>query len=212
MDNSLDSMIETFNEIKETIDDAMNNFRRKNLTLIHKGKEKALTENWQLAQISISGTDVWRRVIVPGNRLLEDLHRLIQICLGWEGHYRHCFFTEGPGGMDRNNLDDKMKIWEVCDRGISELQYEYGTKWNIKVIFLSPYQAGKEETIRCVAGECAAPPEATSGPLRFRKMLGMLEGNSAVERQNALLELGADFSPNLFDMEKCNRDINSGRI
>ena len=89
------------------------------------------------------------------------------------------------------------------------MQYEYGTKWNIKVIFLSPYQPGKEETIRCVAGEGAAPPEAISGPLYFRKILSILEEGSDMEKQAALRELGPDFVPGLFDMEKCNRDFYS---
>ncbi|MCL2762620.1 MAG: plasmid pRiA4b ORF-3 family protein [Treponema sp.] len=209
MDNSLDSMVDTFNDIKETIDDAMNHYRRKNLTLVRSDQDNASAESWRTVQISISGTDVWRRIIIPGARLLKDLHYLIQICLEWKDSYRYRFFTEGPGGMDRNNLDEKMKIREICDKGISELQYEYGTKWNIKVMLLSPYQPGKEETIRCVAGEGAAPPEIIGGPLRFRKITTILDGGSDMEKQAALHELGSDFVPGLFDMEKCNRDIAS---
>jgi hypothetical protein len=209
MDNSLDSMIDTFSDIKEMINDSMNNFRRSNLTLIHSGKDNTSREAWRPVQISINGTDMWRRVLVSGSMMLEELHRLIQVCLEWKDSYRHRFYTEGPGGMDRNNMDDKMRIWEVCDQGISELQYEYGNKWNIRVIFLSPYQPGKEEIIRCVAGEGAAPPEIIGGPLRFRKILNALEGGSDMEKQAALHEMGPNFVPGLFDMEKCNRDINS---
>jgi hypothetical protein len=212
MDNSLDSMIETFGEIKDSIDDAMHNFRRRNLTLVHSGKDALLKEAWRPVQISISGTDVWRRVLVPGSRRLEDLHRIIQICLGWQDSYRHCFYSEASGGIDRNVLDDKMKTGEVCEQGISELQYEYGTKWNIKVIFLSPYQPGKEEAIRCVAGEGAAPPELIGGPLRFRKILSILEGGSDTEKQSVESEVGQNFMPGLFSAEKCNRDFNAQGI
>jgi hypothetical protein len=208
MDNSVDSMVDTFDEIKESIDEAMNNFRRNNLTLVRSDKDNTLKESWRLAQISISGTDVWRRVLVSGNRMLEDLHQIIQVCMEWKDSYRHRFYTEAAGGIDRNNLDDKMKIRDVCDQGISELQYEYGTKWNVKVIFLSPYTPGKDEVIRCVAGEGAAPPETVSGPLRFRKILSILEGGSDMEKQAALHELGPGFIPGLFDMEKCNRNMN----
>jgi len=212
MDNSLDSMIDTFNDIKETIDDAMNHFRRKNLVLLRSDTDNSSLESWWTVQISINGTDVWRRVLIPGARMLEDLHRLIQICLEWKNSYRHRFYTEGLGGMDRNNLDDKAKICEICDKGISELQYEYGNKWNIKILFLSSYKPGKKETICCVAGEGAAPPELTGGPVRFRKILNILDGGSDMEKQAALYELGPDFVPGLFDMEKCNRNISSGII
>ncbi|MCL2271045.1 MAG: plasmid pRiA4b ORF-3 family protein, partial [Treponema sp.] len=209
MDNSLDNMIDTFNEIKESINDAMNNFRQSNLTLIHNGQDSALKESWRAVQISIDGTNVWRRVLVPGNRRLEDLHSIIQISLEWKDSYRHRFYTAAIGGLDRNNLDDKTKIWEVCNQGTSELQYEYGNKWNIKVIFLSPYQPGKKEIIRCAAGEGAAPPEIIGGPLRFRKILSILEEGSDMEKQAALHEIGPDFIPGLFDMEKCNRNFYS---
>jgi len=209
MDNSLDNMIETFSEIKESINDSMHNFRQSNLTLLQNGKDNKLEESWRPAQISIDGTNVWRRVLVPGNHRLEDLHRIIQICFEWKDSYRHRFFTAAPGGLDRNNLDDKIKIWEICNEGTTELQYEYGNKWNIKVIFLSPYQPGKEEMIRCVAGEEAAPPEMVGGPLRFGKILGILGKGSDMEKQAALHELGPNFVPGLFDMEKCNRDFYS---
>jgi hypothetical protein len=208
MDTSLDNMVETFGEIKDTIDDAMNNFRRSNLTLVRNGTDNTTRDSWRPIQISISGTDIWRRVHLPGDKMLEDLHRIIQICLGWKNSYRHRFCIEADGSMNSNNLDDKIRIWEVCDQGISELQYEYGTKWIIKVILLSFYLPGKKEIIRCVSGEGAAPPETISGPLRFRKILNALEGGSDSEKQAAFLEIGHDFVPDKFDMEKCNREIN----
>ncbi|MDR2477387.1 MAG: plasmid pRiA4b ORF-3 family protein [Treponema sp.] len=209
IENSLDSMIETYNDIKEMLDSAMDNFRRNNLMVIRSGRDNINEGSWRAVQISVSGTDVWRRVMVSGDSTLEDIHRLIQASLDWKDAYRRRFFIEGPGGMDRKSLDDKMKLKEICEQGIGELQYEYGTKWNIKIVVLAPYQPGKGETIRCVAGEGAAPPEVIGGPLRFRKIIGALEGGNDIEKQAALHELGADFVPGLFDIEKCNQRINS---
>ena len=207
MDNWLDNMIETFTDIKESINDSMRNFRQSNLTLIHNGKDNSVMESWRAVQISIDGTKVWRRVVVPGHRRMEDVHRIIQICFEWKDNYMHRFCSAAPGSLERNYLDDRIKIGEICNQGISELQYEYGTKWIIKVIFLSPYQPGKKEMIRCVAGEGAAPPEIIGGPLRFRRILNILEGGSDMEKQAALHEMGPDFVPGLFDMEKCNQNF-----
>jgi hypothetical protein len=209
MDNSLDSMIETFGEIKVSINDAMNNFRQSNLTLIRHDKDDASKESWRITQISIDGTDVWRRVHIPVTERLNDLHRIIQICFEWNDNYRHRFYTAAPGGMDRNNLDDKARIEEICDQGINELQYEYGNTWNIKVIFLSSFQPGEGEVIRCVAGKETAPPEMISGPLRFRKIISILEEGSDMEKQAALHELGSNFIPDLFNIERCNEKINA---
>jgi hypothetical protein len=206
MDSSLDGMIDTFTDIKEMIDYDMNSFRRSNLMLV-RAQDGVVSDVWRTMQICIGGTDVWRRVLVPREWKLADLHKLIQITLDWNDTYRHRFFLEGSGKSGLEFLDDKIKILEICDQGINELQYEYGAKWNIKVIILSPYQPDKKETIRCVAGEGASPPENIGGPLRFRKILNAIEGGSEMEKQTALHELGREFDPELFDIEKCNRKI-----
>jgi len=207
MDNSLDGMIDTFTDIKEMIDYDMNSFRRTNLMLVRGKGDGVSTDVWRTMQICIGGTDVWRRVLVPKEWKLADLHKLIQITLDWNDSYQHRFFLEDGSSSGLKILDDNVKIFEICDHGINELQYEYGAKWNIKVIMLSLYQPEQKETIRCVAGEGAAPPENIGGPLRFRKILGSIEWGSEIEKQTALLELGPEFDPELFDIEKCNRKI-----
>lgn len=209
MDNSLDSMIETYGDIKELIDDARDNFRRNNLLVVRGGKNETAGDSWRIIQISVGGTDVWRRAQVPGNCGLEELHRLIQTSLGWKNSYPHHFSSENSGSAGRKQLDEKIKIGELGGQGITEMLYEYGTKWNLRVIVLSSYQGGKDEAMRCVAGAGAAPPETIGGPLRFRKILTALESGSDMEKQAALHELGPDFVPGLFDMEKCNHDLNS---
>jgi len=209
MDNSLESMVETFSDIKDMLKDAMNNYRRSNIQLVHADRGDASGEMWQTVQISVGGTDVWRRVIVPGSWKLADLHRLIQICMDWKDSYRHHFYIAGSNDLDRKTVDQRQRVREIRDRGISRLEYEYGTKWTVRVIFVSSYQPGNKETVRCVAGEGAGPPEQIGGPLRFRKMLTALAGGNELERQTALSEMGQDFVPGLFDKEKCNRNLHS---
>ncbi|MDR2133704.1 MAG: plasmid pRiA4b ORF-3 family protein [Treponema sp.] len=208
MDNALDSMIETYGDIKEFIDDALDNFRRNNLSVVRGNTDNSGENGWHTVQFSVSGAEVWRRVLVPESCSLEELYRLIQACLDWKGSSRCRFTCEGDGG-DKKELNRKTTIAELRDRGVGELLCEYGTSWSIWIILLSPHHPGKDETIRCVAGAGAAPPEAIGGPLRFRKILGALETGSDAEKQDALHELGPDFVPELFDMERCNRNLNS---
>jgi len=206
MDNSLESMIETFSDIKDLLKDAMNNYRRSNIQLVHADRGGDPGETWQTVQISVGGTDVWRRVIVPGSWKLDDLHRLIQICLDWTDIYRHHFYTPDP---ERKTMDGRLKVRDIRDHGTSRLEYEYGSKWTVRIILVSPYQPGNKETVRCVAGEGAGPPEQIGGPLRYRKLLAALAGGNELERQTAMSEMGADFVPGLFDKEKCNRNLHS---
>jgi hypothetical protein len=204
MDNSLDSMIETYEDIKELIEEALDNFRRNKLSLVKAGTgEGTVTE--RLIQASVGGTDVWRRLMVPETCTLEDLHIIIQAIMGWKNSQIFLFSANGP-------LDPKLTVKEVGDRGIMEFLYEYGVKWTVKIMLLTLSEKPGETRVRCVAGAGAAPPEYIGGPLRFRRVVSALEGGSDSERLGARLELGQNFDPGLFDLEACNRNLNSGLL
>jgi hypothetical protein len=156
----------------------------------------------------VSGTEVWRRAHIPETSTLDELHRLIQAGLDWHNInlYR---FTCADSRQGRINPDSSVQVGELCDKGITELLYEYGASWTVKIFFHSRYQAGKDEVVRFVTGAGAAPPETIPGPLRFRRIMSALESGSGHEKQEALRELGPDFIPGLFDPEKCNRNLSA---
>jgi hypothetical protein len=210
MDSSLDSMIDTYDDIKELIEDAINSFRRSKLSLVNPGKS-GKTNPWRMIQISIGGTDVWRRITIPENFQLMDLHAAIRSVFNWTGRlgYRFCVdkTVQMTSGIDV--LENGYKIAALCDRGIVELVYEYGNCWTVKVIFLPRYDGEEEEILRCVAGAGAAPPEQLDGPLRFRKNISALERGVDKERQAAREELGPDFKPDFFDVDNCNQILAS---
>jgi hypothetical protein len=213
MDNSLDSMIDTFEDIKEHIDNALNVYRRNNLSIYRGGSSKSTAGAWREIQISVSGIDVWRRVIVPESYTLQKLHIMIQACLDWRNSSLYQFTHKNQNNThERERLDEDAEIGGLCDKGIRELLYEYGTKWTLKVIVLSNYEPGKDEAVRCVAGEGAPPPEAIAGPLRFRRILSVLENGNDAEKRLVMEELGPGFVSGYFDVEKCNRNINSAYL
>jgi hypothetical protein len=59
MENSLDSMIETYEDMRCLIEEAMESFRRSNISVVSQG---AL---WINVQASLGGTDIWRRFVLP---------------------------------------------------------------------------------------------------------------------------------------------------
>jgi hypothetical protein len=208
IDNTLDSMIETYEDIKELINDAMTNFRRNRLSVVRGGANGDGEIFWWTVQFSVSGADVWRRTVVPESCGLEELHRIIQAVLDWTGIFKHRFCVKSPDTTPGGKaLDNTQQIGALAAQGLTEIMYEYGTKWTIRVILLSRHEAGKGEVIRCVAGAGAAPPELVEGPLRFRKILAALEKGSKAEKQAALDELGRNFDPGSFDLEQCNRNL-----
>ncbi|MDR1956246.1 MAG: plasmid pRiA4b ORF-3 family protein [Treponema sp.] len=228
MDNSLDSMIETYEDIKELIDEALNSFRRNNLSVVK--FRPADAQEGRIIQAGIGGTEVWRRMVIPEIHRLEDLHRILQTIFGWHGIYTFRFLSNAlpvpktvsyhltlyggtkaekkPTVQEAGGMDLSVTVEELSAQGITELSYEYGTNWTVKIIILSRLDMAPHEPIRCIAGAGAAPPDSIDGPVRFRKYLTMLERGSFAERQQALHVLGQDFDPETFDREACNRSLN----
>ena len=203
MDNSIDSMIDTYEDLKELVNEAMEGFRKNNISLFRHSDG----DSWRTIQVSLGGTDIWRRLALPEDFTLGELRTLIQPLFGWnieEGR----FSAEGPKKQP-TPLDDNLLIGELCARRISEFLCEFGTKWTVKIIVMARYQAQPGEGIRCVAGAGAAPPRFIDGPLRFRRFISALELGSDRERRLALNELGRDYDPEGFDIDSCNRALRS---
>jgi len=119
---------------------------------------------------------------------------------------RFRFYCETPEG-GKEYLHDKIKLGDIDFRGKKELVYEYGPKWNVRVIIMSSYQPAKDEVTRFITGDGAAPPEQVDGPRHFRRLLGCLEIGSNSEKQSAQRELGPGFVPGVFDLDKMNRNL-----
>jgi hypothetical protein len=204
IDNSLDSMIETYEDIKELIEDALNNFRENNLSVVRVTKTGEDAE-WRSVQLSLGGLDVWRRVVLRESCSLKQLHGIIQALFGWKAGYSFYFALEEQGGRDR--LEPDLSLGEVDLGGGNSFLYEYGSKWTVKILLLSRYENKDGQGERCVAGSGSAPPEYVDGPMRFRRYVLALKSGAAEERRLALRELGEDFDPEAFDVEACNRSL-----
>jgi hypothetical protein len=214
MDNSLDSMIETYEDIKELIEDALNSFRRNNISMVKGQKKGSGRVDLRTIQISIGGTDVWRRIIVPDACRLRDLHRIIRTLFGWTGSLAFRFLPEGnfrvrpSGDAQEPNLD--FRIADLSAQGVSEVLYEYGRRWNVKIMILSRTDGEEGAPVRCSAGAGAPPPENIAGPARFKKLVSALEQGKGIEYWAARDELGEHFDPHAFDMDLCNRNLAAG--
>jgi hypothetical protein len=207
-------MIETYEEIKGLIEDALDSFRRNNISMVKGQKKDSRRVDLRTIQISIGGTEVWRRLTVPDACRLRDLHRIIQTIFGWTGSLAFWFLPEGnfrvqaPGEAQEPNLD--LRIADLAAQGVSEVLYEYGKRWNVKIMILSRIDGEEGEPVRCSAGADAAPPEKIAGPARFKKLLSAREQGKGIEYWAARDELGERFDPHAFDIDLCNRTLAAG--
>ena len=215
LDSSLDSMIETYEDIKELIDEALDSFRRNKLAVVRAGSNSETIAE-RLIQLSISGVDVWRRLILPGHCTLGELHHIIQKVFKWRNSHFYRFITdknmEGTAGFRSGFMETNIQIEALDELNITELLYEYGDKWTVRIMILSRHNSPGSRPVRCVAGDGTAPPEFINGPARFRKILSALEYGNDMERLGAQQELGPEFIDGEFDLDACNRSLNSGLL
>jgi hypothetical protein len=203
MYNAYQGMLGTYDEIRSMIDDSLSAFRKSNIYLVKDGDKK----KGRLLQLSIGGTEVWRRIIVPETYALKDIHRVIQKLFSWKDDlsYRFTLCSNPEHEEQAHPLDTSITIKELSAQRLPDVNYEYGELWNVKIIILSPEKS--EKSASCVAGEKAAPPETINGPVRFRKDIFALEAGTAEEKQATKERLGVGFNPNFFDLEQCNRAL-----
>ncbi|MDR0410754.1 MAG: plasmid pRiA4b ORF-3 family protein [Treponema sp.] len=204
----IDGMIDAYDETRELVEDAIHNFRRSNITLVRPFRETGA----RLVQISIGGTDVWRRIVMPNLSSLEDLHTVIQRVFQWENNLSYRFMLRSLPVSAGNSPDNAFSIDGIpsgltidilSKNEIMDFIYEYGA-WTVKIIILSPSEGG----VACVAGECAAPNQNINGPVRFKKDIFLLNAGAIKEKRAARQELGEDFVPDFFDLVQCNEWIN----
>jgi hypothetical protein len=209
MEASLDSMIDTYQEMRMLVDEAMANFRQTTFSLVRADGEAG--ETWLTVQLALGGTDVWRRITVPLAFPLSELQRVIQAVFSWSGHTKSRFSTDyrivsSITGRDRT-IDQGQTIGFLSDSGLSEFIYEYGHNWTVKAMILSKQDGTEKDKVSCIAGEGAAPDEKIEGPLRFRRLLSNLDNGNPQERKTAVELLGESFNEKKFDIHECNRAL-----
>jgi hypothetical protein len=115
---------------------------------------------------------VWRRLLVPGETTLGDLHRAIQAAMGWENYHLHTFNIEGRQYGDRRvvyNVADEKRVTlnGLIKSGVTRFAYTYdfGDIW--KHALLIEKSLPVVETLSrptCTGGERRCPPEDCGGP------------------------------------------------
>jgi len=179
-----------------------------------------LQEIYQI-KVTLLGTDppIWRRLLVPADLTLEQLHHVLQLAMGWEGCHMH-EFRIGPqrfgtptpmekafGGL-RTASERTARLYNMLDRaGIKAVYtYDFGDSWEHQVVVekrLAPEPGGGYPA--CLAGERNGPPEDCGGIYGFYNLLEAIR-DPKHERHKELLEwLGNDFDPEAFSVEEVNR-------
>lgn len=118
---------------------------------------------------------IWRRVLVPGNITLDELHLVIQIVMGWDDYHLHQFIMDEKYYSDSAVAPDRYdeEMYNEDDMTLMHLvpgekfKFHYGTilgmagcttSWSRR--FCRPI---RNNNCRCVSKGCAPARQRTWG-------------------------------------------------
>ena len=175
-------------------------------------------------KVTLSGVSrppVWRRVLVPADFTLGDLHEVIQQAMGWDDYHMHLFSV---GGQEYGSPDPELG--HASDRNVLLSQlltspgdrlcytYDFGDGWEHNIVLEETRTAVPEETYpSCVAGKGACPPEDCGGAWGYSELKEILADPSHEDHQDMLqwlgLDAGEDFDPKEFSVTEVNARLTS---
>jgi hypothetical protein len=174
-------------------------------------------------KVTLSGSSpsIWRRIQVPGNTSLSDLHDILQTVMGWQDSHLHVFIVNGEqygtdidSGFEDDELppakdESKMtlaKIAKIEKRLIYE--YDFGDSWRHEIEIETRFPATEHTNYpACIGGENACPPEDCGGMGGYGDLVRALADPSHEEHDSLKIWVGGFFDPKTFDPNRINRDF-----
>jgi hypothetical protein len=191
-----------------------------------RGVASRASKRKRIVQLRITLKDVrppvWRCVELPSTATLAQLHRVVQVAMGWSGSHLHCF-RQGDvvyGVPDRDEPGTVIHERRVCvadllaepgDRLLYE--YDFGDGWTHEIRFegiAAPQRDARYP--RCLKGKRACPPEDVGGPWGYAAMLARGPKKKVPAPPRALRLHESDFDPNAFDLDTVNSALRRLRI
>jgi Plasmid pRiA4b ORF-3-like protein len=161
---------------------------------------------------------IWRRLLVPAEFDLAQLHETLQVSMGWENEHLHSFDIEGITFRDILEDDTAFFLDEVgsslgavARKGRKfTYTYDFGDGWvhDIRVErVVDSEDAAGVRSIQCLAGARACPPEDCGGPPGYEELLSVLADPRHPEHRERKQWVGRGFDAEAFDVAKVNKKL-----
>jgi hypothetical protein len=142
---------------------------------------------------------IWRRLLVPSDTTIAQLHAIVQTAMGWEDVHLHRFWVHGQEyGIYRDGgiwFDDDPYTVTLADfklRPGERFLYEYdmGDFWqhDLRLEAMLPRDPRKTYPV-CTAGAGDCPPEDCGGPPGYQRLIAERSSWETLEqmREDVLL-------------------------
>ena len=160
---------------------------------------------------------VWRRVLVPGEMDLAELHEVVQAAMGRTNSHLHEFEAEGarygipdPGwGLDEVADESGVRLSQVAGEGSRLLYaYDFGDGWlhDVTVEKVLNRQPGLRYPC-CVTGRRACPPEDVGGSWGYQDFLAAVGDPGHAEHGQWMEWAGGGVDPAEFDLAAVSKAL-----
>jgi hypothetical protein len=169
---------------------------------------------------------IWRRLVVPLDTTLADLHHILQAAMGWSNSHLHAFEVGGLtyGDLDLLSADrseDNARVYDASDVRLRDFAghpgtaftyvYDYGDDWRHTVtleerMFIRP----APKTATCIDGARCCPPEDVGGShsyIEFLRVLFTPEPDEIEDQHHLKRWSGGKFDPERFEVEKAAKSV-----
>lgn len=169
-------------------------------------------------KISLLETDplIWRRVLVPGEFSLAQLHEAAQVVMGWGNMHLYefrigeiCFSEPDEEFPGRFQDSSKVTISKLIVRLPKQFfyTYDFGDSWDHE--FKIEKELFWEKNVHyphCTDGERACPPEDCGGIPGYEDILESLT-KPRKKNNKDMIEWFGDFDPAHFSVEETNKKL-----
>lgn len=188
--------------------------------------QKSSVEAGRIYQLKVSlkgaKPPIWRRILIPSNMELIDLHDAIQAAMGWQDCHLHQFkqgrksFQSDPDadfpgiGAFETQSSDGVRIGDLLRKEKEKIAYEYdfGDSWEHEILLekMAEPEEGQAYPL-CIKGMRACPPEDCGGLWGYYNLLEILEDPECDEHDEMMDWAGGPIDPEAFDLDEANARI-----
>ena len=160
---------------------------------------------------------IWRRILVPSDTALHQLHGILQATMGWMDCHLHQFIVRGVAYgspdldidfdvRDESRVRLRQALPSVGDK--IEYQYDFGDGWEHEIIVekVLPPEEGAQYPV-CVKGKRACPPEDCGGIPGYYNLLEALQDPSHPDHEELSEWVGGPFDPEAFELDEVNEAL-----
>lgn len=156
---------------------------------------------------------VWRRFQVGSAMTFYELHRTLQIVMGWRNYHLYLFNVNGI------ELSDPVTTLELGTKNAEEVhlsdllpdgpmrfryEYDFGDRWEHEIELEMRLEGETRPYPFCLDGEHACPPEGSGGSRGYTQFLESLQERTRPMRLTEQGWVRLPFGLEVFDINKVN--------